>query len=608
MILRRPHQAAKVGLLLIMSGLLLLGRRPISLATPSAAPAITIIQPDGIDDVVREGENFATTLLGAPWDMNSNPYPDFTTVLGNFDRGSFSISGGIWDAYTLNSDPGVRIHPTGLAQPVMKDGSRFPIDTSKYRLLSFRMYSSQGYTPGSGYVAYVYWFYDSTYSKYAWTALIPVSSGWNTYVIDLETYPLGGTHGGATGWDGLVKGLRIDPVAEGSNVNIKFDWIRLTSTDTSQSIPISWTGLSPADATLELFIDLDNSGYNGSKIARIPNAGASGTFNWGASLVYYGTGLPYPLPSAFEPGDYYVYAVVNGSPDGYSSGPLTINQAPMVEIAQPSRTSGEDYATVVVGNPWDMNGSPDIASTGHIAWSQYSGGVYDAASDSSGDPGLILNVSSAIDSNKYRYLTFRMLLDGAQDIGGGWVARAIWWGAGGPGNAAVTDDIIVYEGWQTYTLDLAQAALEYGPAWTTGSWTTFRLDPHEVAASRTFHLDYVLLTANDQADAYFNIAWSVTDRDIDDSFTINLYYDSDTDWDNGKTFIAQLPVSPSPPTGPYLVYLPLALKNHPAPTSDYGYSWDTSAVSAGTYYVWVEITDGYNTTRWVSQSPVVISH
>jgi len=602
MILQRHHQAAKIGLVLIISGLLLLDRRPISFATPSAAPAITITQPDGIDDVVGEGEDFAATVLGAPWDMNSNPYPDFQAVMRYFDRGSFSVSGGIWDAYTLNSDPGVTIHPTGLAQPVMKDGSRFPIEASEYRLLSFRMYSSQ---PD---VAYIYWFYDSTFSQFAWSGLIPISSGWKTYVIDLATYGVGGSVGGATGWNGWVRGLRIDPVASGSGVNIKFDWIRLTTTDTSQSIPISWADLSPADATLELFIDLDNSGYDGTKIGHIPNAGASGTFNWGTSLAYYGTGLPYPLPSAFEPGDYYVYAVVNGSPEGYSSGPLTTNQAPMVVIARPSRTSGEDYATAVVGNPWDMNGSPDIASTRHIAWSQYSGGVYDAASDSSGDPGLTLNVSSAIDSNKYRYLTFKMSRNGTHDWGEGWVARAYWWGAGGPGNHGVIDDIIVREGWQTYTLDLAQAILEYGPAWTSDSWTTLRLDPHEVAASRTFHLDYILLTANDQADAYFSIAWSVSDRDIDDSFTTNLYYDSDSNWDNGKTFIAQLPPSPPPPAGPHLVYLPLAFKNYGASTCNYVYSWDTSAVSAGTYYVWVEITDGYNTTRWISESPVVISH
>ncbi|MCJ7668227.1 MAG: hypothetical protein MUP04_08120 [Anaerolineae bacterium] len=608
MIFQRYHQAAKVGLLLIISGLLLLSRRPLSFARPSVAPAITITQPDGILDVVGEGEDFATTVLGAPWEMNSSPYPDFPTVMGSFDRGSFSVSGGIWDAYTLNYDPGVMIHPIGLAQPVMKDGSRFPIEASKYRLLSFRMYSSQGYTPGSGYVAYVYWFYEPTWpgSKKAWTGLIKVSPGWKTYVIDLETYTLGGTEGGATGWDGLVKGLRIDPVAQGSNVNIKFDWIRLT-TDTFPTFTITWSATDTS--IVELFIDDNNSGCDGTAISGDLSAG-SGSFDWGASLLPYGDNLLYPLPSSVEPGQYYVYATLdhNYATCYHSSGPLTINQAPMVEIARPSRTSGEDYATTVVGNPWDMNGSPDIASTGHIAWSQYSGGVYDATSDSSGDPGLTLNVSSAIDSNRYRYLTFRMLLDGAQDIGGGWVARAIWWGAGGPANAGVIDDIVIYEGWQTYTLDLAQAALEYGPPWTTGSWTTFRLDPHEVAASRTVHLDYVLLTANDQADAYLNIAWSVSDIDIDDSFTTNLYYDSDTDWDNGKTFIVQLPVSPSPPAGPYLVYLPLAFKDYGASTSSLGYSWDTSVVSAGTYYLWVEITDGYNTTRWVSESPVVISH
>jgi len=606
MILHRHHQAAKVGLLLIISGLLLLGRRPVSFATPSAAPAITITQPDGIDDVVGEGEDFSTTVLGAPWNMNSNPYPDFPTVMGSFDRGSFSVSGGIWDTYTLNYDPGVKIHPTGLAQPVMKDGSRFPIEASKYPLLSFRLYSSQ---PD---VAYIYWFYDSTFSQFAWSDLIPISSGWKTYLIDLATYGVGGSVGGATGWNGWVRGLRIDPVASGSGVNIKFNWIRLTTTDTSQSIPISWTSLSPADATLELFIDLDNSGYDGTKIAHVPSAGASGTFNWGTSLAYYATGLPYPLPSAFEPGDYYVYAVVNGSPEGYSSGPLTINQAPTVEIIQPSRTSGEDYATIVVGNPWDMNGNPDIASTGHIQWSEYSGGIYNATSDSSGDPNCLLNLSVPIDSNKYRYVTYRMFLDGTQDIGGGWVSRVVWWGGGGPGSAAVTEDIVVYEGWQTYTLDLNQVALEYGPTWSSSNWTTFRLDPHEISAPQTFHLDYVLLTANDQADAYFNIAWSISDRDIDDSFTINLYHDSDTIWENGRTFIAQITPggggSPSPTAGPYMLYMPLILRNYGTTSSQRLYTWDTSGVASGTYYVWVEANDGYNTTRWVSETPVVISH
>ena len=39
-----------------------------SLAQPQAI--ITITQPDGVDDVVGEGDDFATTVLGDPWDMS----------------------------------------------------------------------------------------------------------------------------------------------------------------------------------------------------------------------------------------------------------------------------------------------------------------------------------------------------------------------------------------------------------------------------------------------------------------------------------------------------------------------------------------------------------
>lgn len=604
---RTRHLPLVAVLLLIMvpPWLLILGST--SIAVPLAAGSIAIHQPDGISDVIAEGDDFATTILGLPWDMDSSPYPDFPTVMHGFGRGSFTISGGVWNGTTTTNDPGVFIHPTGLAQPVMKDGSRFPIDTSEYRLLSFRVYSSH-----SGY-AQVFWFYDSTYTKFAGSNFIQVSSGWHTYVVDLATIGINTSHGGATGWNGSVKGLRIDPVSSGSGVNIRFDWIRLTPLGTSYTYQITWSASGASNVVL--YLDNDSSGCDGTRISNNRSA-SSGSFNWGASVEYEEPSRPYAMPSSFEPGAYFVYAILDGEPGTctYSPGSLMINQAPIVEFAKPSRITGQDYATVVAGNPWDMNGPPDVASTGHLSWSQYSGGVFHGTSDSSGDPGLTLNVtslipsSSSLHSNPYKCLTFRMSLDGTQDIGAGWVARAFWWGPSGPGGAGCTLDIVVYEGVQTYTLDLSQALLAYGPTWTSNDWTTFRIDPHEVSAPVTFHLDDVLLTRNDVSGDLFVVSWTLDNNEESDTVTTKLYYDTDTDWDNGKTFIVQLPSGAFPPlVGPHSVYVPFATKNYTGSTA-HQYSWNTGGVPPGTYYIWIQVADGHSTTRWVSESPVMITH
>ena len=48
------------------------------MAEPQAT--ITITQPDGVDDVVGNGDDFATTVLGDPWDMSE--YTDIPALHG----------------------------------------------------------------------------------------------------------------------------------------------------------------------------------------------------------------------------------------------------------------------------------------------------------------------------------------------------------------------------------------------------------------------------------------------------------------------------------------------------------------------------------------------
>ena len=561
------------------------------------ASSITIIQPDGNNDIVSEGNDFATRVLRSPWDMSLPPYPDFPSVLGNFSRSSLNVSSGMWSMNTTNGDPRVNIYPTGLAQIALNVGSRFPIDASRYVLLSFRMCSSQS---GSGQI---YWFYDQTYTKFAGSNFFSVSSGCRIYVIDLRYIGTNTLVGGANGWNGNPVGLSIDPINLGSNVLIQFDWIRLTTASTSSYLPISWQNL--VGTNIEFYVDTNNTGYDGEKIGVVSGASANGTFNWGSALLNGGSaGSPYPLPESLQPGTYYVYALVDGAQAGYSSGSFTVDGTPILSFSRPSATSGDDYATVVGNDPWDLSNSQDLSSTTNIANYSFNAGILNAQTNSSGDPQIYMHTFSQIDTSRYKYLTYRMYVEGTQDIGVGWVTRWLW---DGP-TWSTTKDIVIYEGWQTYSVDLSKIGLEPGSSGWTGLKSFFRLDPLEVPAPMPFHLDYVMLTADErvQQGTAFPIIYQISETS---GVTINLCYDTDQNPANGK--VSMQIYSPPPPTGgSYLIYLPLVYRTYvfsdlPRPLGT-NQLWNTSSVSIGTYYICADVSDGVNTATWYSDTPIIV--
>jgi len=503
--------------------------------------------------------------------------------------------------YTTNEDPRINIHPTGLGEPILNVGSRFPIDTNRYMLLSFRMCSSLSNW------GQVFWFYDQSFTRVAYSRFFPVISGCRIYVIDLR-YAFMSGWGGATGWNGTPVGLSLDPVAGGSNVHIRLDWIRLTTADTSRSVPITWH-VNPAGAKLEFYVDTDNVGYDGTKIGEVTNASEYGTFQWGNALLNEGDPkYPYPLPESLQPGQYYVYVVVNDQPARYSSTPLTVDATPIVTFLRPSFVSGEDYATAVIGDAWDMSNTDDIAGVEHIINSNFSNGIYHGVSDSSGDPQILLNVGRPIDTSRYKYLTYRMYVEGTQDIGQGWVTRVIWWDQGPVVDYVVTKDIIVYEGWQVYSLDLSKVGLE--PSSGGAGWFSYqralRLDPVEVAAPTSFHLDYVMLTADEQIQRgrLFPVIYQISENI---GVTVTLWYDTNRNPQDGRNPLTVY--APLQSTSYFTVYIPLVtrlLNDLPHP-SGITVIWDTQSVSGGKYYICAEVNDGLNTAVWYSDTPVIVT-
>jgi|GEM_PF-852434 len=267
----------------------------------------------------------------------------------------------------------------------------------------------------------------------------------------------------------------------------------------------------------------------------------------------------------------------------YSDGPFTVQAAPNLRVTRPSMESGEDYATATFGQPWDMRNNNSIDNSFDLFDVNYNGDILNAATGSINDPSLFLRTggfqtATPINADRYKYLTYRLYVEGKQDTLYGWVTRWLWWGNTG---VSTHKDIVVNEGWNTYRLDLSESGVESNSADWKGPISALRFDPHETLAPTDFHLDFVYLRAADEADASFSIGW---DGSYGPGDRVDLYYDTDTDT-AVKTPIA---------TG--------------LSAQSLSYTWNTAAIPQGDYFIYLVARDGYNATGHYSETPVAIRH
>jgi hypothetical protein len=423
-----------------------------------------------------------------------------------------------------------------------------PINTSKFTRLTFRMHSNVASPTNEGW--YLFW-WDSNETPHPISGgFRPVQSGWNIYTVDLS---------GEATWTGDVRRIHLKPFASGSvSANIQIDWVSVT------------TGSTPANE---------------------------------AALA--------------------VETV-------YGSGPITVKRAPLLHITKPSKTSGDDYANLSFGDPWDMDKSSDVDAVQHFEGTPtFTGGVFSATTDGvnvtpggvgTGDPGITLrtgglNTTKPINADRFKYLTWYYKEDGSaaqsgglQDTVLGWVSRLLWWNKGAGIDSVTTKDFVINEGWNLYELDLPTTQIEHGSLGTgwSGTQTVFRFDPNEIVDKTNVHLSCIALTAPEEADASFTIRWvdfyndtatvdpcyrgSVLDTSVvaaqaDDTLAtdmVDIYYDTDKD-PATKTLIAS-----------------------DVSATARQYVWDSSAVTPGTYYIYLVGKDGFNTVGRYSEIPVTI--
>ncbi len=411
----------------------------ILLICETALADISITDPDASDAIVASAPDYATEVLGNPWDMDSRddlaefiPHADYGAglthyTLYDFNNEIFKFNiATVGDAYFHMLSPG-----QSSTNPLFKNGQHFPIDATKYRYLVFRMKTDKASE------LRVHWNTGTNYmDKFARTTAIPTKTGWRTYMIDLATQPIQSNSNEARTWTAAhwITGLRIEPGYEG---NVEIDWMRLVGTaPSSYNVNYSFTP-SGDDTMYSLFIDDDTDPFNGyqSVLRSEANSGTSSTVD----------------ARYLAPGTYNIV--------GFAS---------------------DDFASLK-GNIWDMSDATDFNLISGIDNISYTGGNFTGRNSVAGAFVNLNTFGSAIDTSKYRYLT----IVGSFAAGG--MSRVRWYDTNGV--EKYTHTFATNAGLNTINIDLG----------STGSWNglvgALRLYAQNQQGAQ-FTIRYIALRAN----------------------------------------------------------------------------------------------------------------
>ena len=554
----------------------------------AAQSGVTIVSP-AANAVLVAGPDFATDVLGDAWDMSNAEDiakdPEQSRGWTNLGFSGGRVGG--TTTYVFGNQAGSTLTILERAYYSLinpgRTGAKTPINSGVYTKLSMKMGSAR-----SDQFPRVYWFHNDLGSPAGegsgWRGAntppnSPAPAGDSIMVADLTQ-----SLGGGNPWTAApVRGLTLFPNNSAVGYTATYDWVRLTTGDGHPAAAlqqISWSGGS-GSSTIQV---IDAAGTTMTIATNV-----SGTsFNWNYGVLPPGT---------------YTLRVIRGT-GAPADRTFRINATPTLRITDPDETGGEDFATTVLGNRWDMNDGNDVrleVPGNHLLSPSFSGGQFHAVSDGQavsylgdipvGDPiAFLLANNGVVNTNRYRYLTYRLQVDRAYDLGRGSVARFFWGSlAGAAYNLTTTKDILVWPGMNTYTVDLAtlSATAEGGlepfnaVPWTAGNARYLRLDPHEFGEQVAFHIDDVKLAAMDEdTGGNFTIRFNAADAD-GDPLSLTLYYDTDRNPGNGVTPI---------------------VSNISAASGQY--TWNTAGVAPGVYYIYGTVSDGRNAFATYSTGPV----
>lgn len=493
------------------------------------------------------GEDFSTSIVGNTWDMND------AADISSWENLSVapSYSNGIMTATSISAQRSCGL-PWGEPKLMLNMNGK-SINTQYYRYLTIKVKVNATFDFGDGWVSRLHWVKD-TYATYGTTNDMPLYLGWNTFQVDLHGNIQDDEMPGTASWLSTSPNImRFDPFEIPPATQFQIDEIKLTARDAADaSYTIRWDTYNPGSlpTNITLYYDTDRNPSNGRTLIGAVS-GNPGSYVWNTSALSNGLVL-------------YVSGDVNdgyGTTTWYSETPVTINRAPTIIVNKPNGLNdtiaqGNEYATRVRGDPWDMSQSTDVAAYAGITSPVFGNGIFSGTTSVTGGSYLDLKAPSTglINPAIYQNLVFRMYSGNQvpsgysvwwRDLGGSWRS----WNAGN-----------VVAGWNIYSLNLASQS-----GWNNGVLKDqLRIYP-AVLAGNSFQLDWVKLTQPNSA--VYTLQWTTTNAS---NATISLYYDTTGSGFNGN---------------------PIVLGLSGTTTS---YPWDVSALDTGNYYIYAIVDNSIN--------------
>lgn len=628
---------------------------------------------------VPAAPDYAAEAKGDPWDFDKASDYVYAYSLGEDtpqDNGNEytawapypTVQNGVFSGVTREQTPSIQMLFGGVpgAMNARQDtGMRTPIDADRYVTLSFRV--KRSWAAGNTEALKVLWEkgrrdvstpigvllllargYDNDTAR--WINQNPIgaqgtANEWQVYKVRLtDPRVLPGNRFAGTPWGGSVAGLSLTPGTGPTGSTVQLDWVRLTA---ARSVTLSWQSLggdvvvtaTDGTQTVQVFpedlVPLSNP--------TSPRA-ATGAFPDNSSVAWdYGH---------LTPG---TWTLTARGANATRTATLVVDASPFFTVLNPDETGGEDMASTIIGDAWDLANREDVfrytsptsalydvknasfTPQGLRATAFFSGQYGIPHSDSQVrffDDDLGARFSLTPDqARRYHRLTFTIDYDipvqptfdplaprpfledrdvntGRPGVGG--MMRVVWRTAAHRGGIfAESCGIVVQDGGpRTYTVDLSAYGgadvgcsdeglqfLPSGSAWgnLASNITNFRLDITEGRLDTPFTLSNVKLAADDEPDAagQFVVQWAAQDG----RYTINPTAPN--------AAVAIYVDTDRDPAGRRLVASGLN-------ASAGAYIWDLAAtpggITPGTYWVYVEMTDsaGYSFGKY-STGPLQVT-
>lgn len=426
----------------------------------------------------------------------------------------------VWMTFPHHVDPSAQDLPDadGGALHDQRDGLALPVDADTYTHVSLRFHVAG--RPGQVYLS---WFSCQEWLPACQGLMrLHVERGWNTVVLPVaNNVPSSGL---SQPWRGDVHGLRLQGVVE-DPVTVTLDWFRLFDGGSEYDVEVT------RDANRYLYSD--RSVFGGDNAADADEV-------WGRLRP----SAPYTSPfrvnvGSLPPGRWYLFDEA-----GTRVGQAEVLARPRPEILDPDMAGGVDYATEVLGNPWDFDDREDAVAVGNARGVRWSGGELSAI-NTTNDPYVQLPLGpDGLDPVHYHRVTVDQHYDADFNLDdaagafnpapGGSHGRLLWRTDRHPAAprdcAHVSDgrEFVFYKTWDTYTYDMRHVPLAQGtsssaepnigvtyctatgpdPHWTDrGPITFLRFDPHEAPTQYRWYLADLRIAADDAADPTFDITW-----------------------------------------------------------------------------------------------------